>query len=134
MHAIRIVITALAATIADFLYGYAVYGNLLIDSFIAQPGIYRSAEAQMANMPLGAAGVLVAMLAATMIYARGRARGLAAGVSFGALVAAFVLGACVVVNYATINMSAQHAAVMAAAAVGEWVVVGVVIGAVYRSA
>jgi hypothetical protein len=134
MKAIRILIAAVAATVADFLYGFVVYGNLLTASFAAQTGIYRSAEAQMANMPLGAFGVMLAMLAAATLYSRGRARGLAAGVSFGALLAMFVLGACVIVNYATLNLTAPHAAMMAAAAVGEWLVVGVVISAVYRPA
>jgi len=133
MPAIRILIAALAATIADFGYGYAVYGNLLSSSFAAQTGIYRGVEAQMANMPLGALGVLLAMVAAATMFARGRVRGLAAGVSFGALMAMFVVGACVLVNYATINITAAHGALMAAAAIGEWLVVGVVISAVYRA-
>jgi hypothetical protein len=134
MSAIRVVIAAIAATIADFLYGYVVYGLLLTTSFAAQAGVYRSAEAQMANMPLGAFGVLLAMLAAAALFARGRARGLPAGVTFGALLAMFVLGACVIVNYATSNISATHAALLAAAAIVEWVVVGVVISLTYGSA
>ena len=55
MNYTSLALAAIAATIANFVYGFAVYGNLLTSSFLAQGAIYRSAEAQMANMPLGAA-------------------------------------------------------------------------------
>jgi hypothetical protein len=132
MNIPRMAITAVVATVADFVYGFAVYGNLLTSSFAAQSGIYRSAGSQMANMPLGALGILVAITAATMLFARGRARGVTAGVEFGCVLGIFVVGAFAVVNFATINMSPQHAALMAAAAFVEWLVVGAVIGALYR--
>ena len=131
----RIAFAALAATVTDFVYGFVVYGNLLTDSFAAQAGIYRTAEAQMANMPLGALGVLLAMVAAATLFARGRGQwGAAAGLTFGLLLAVFSIGSCVAVNYATLNMTGQHAAMMMAGALGEWLIVGVVIGLVYRPA
>jgi hypothetical protein len=129
----RIAAAVVAATLADFVYGFAVYGNLLSGSFLAQPGIYRSTDAQMAYMPVGAAGILLAMVAATILFARGnRRRGGAAGALFGLLLAMFTIGSCVVVNYATLNMTSDHALKMIAAASGEWLLVGTVIGVVYR--
>ena len=38
----------------------------------------------------------------------------------------------VVVNYATLNMTEDHASRMVLAALGEWLVVGAVIGLVYK--
>jgi hypothetical protein len=135
MSYIRIALAAVAATITDFLYGFLVYGNLLTSSFAAQAGIYRGAEAQMANMPIGAFGVLLAMIAVSTLYARWCERGtVTEGVSFGLLIALFAIGTCVLVNYATIAMTAQHAAMMGIAALVEWLVVGVVLSLVYRPA
>lgn len=133
MNITRLILAAAAATIVDFLYGFIVYGNLLTTSFLAQGGIYRSAEAQMAYMPMGAGGIFLAMLAAAALFAWSRRRGVADGLRLGALLALFAIGSAVVVNYATINMSADHAARMIAATLGEWLLVGVVIGLVYRA-
>ena len=92
MNYTRLALAAVAATIADFVYGFAVYGNLLTGSFLAQPGIYRSAEAQMANMPLGAAAILLAITAAAMLFAVSSFRGLGGGLWFGLLLAVFAIG------------------------------------------
>jgi hypothetical protein len=123
MNYTRLALAAVAATIADFVYGFVVYGNLLTGSFLAQPGIYRSAEAQMANMPLGAAA---------MLFAVSSFRGLGGGMWFGLLLAVFAIGSGVVVNFATINMTEDHASRMMLAALGEWLVVGAVIGLIYQ--
>ena len=132
MNFMRLALAAVGATIADFVYGFVVYGNLLTSSFLAQGGIYRSAEAQMANMPLGAAAILLAMTAAAMLFAVSNFRGLGGGLQFGLLLAVFAIGTGVVVNYATINMTEDHASRMVLAALGEWLVVGAAIGLIYQ--
>lgn len=132
MNYTRLALAAAAGTIADFVYGFIVYGNLLTGSFLAQSGIYRSAEAQMANMPLGAAGILLAITAATMLFAASGFRGLGGGLGFGLLLAVFAIGSGVVVNFATINMTEDHASRMVLASLGEWLVVGAVIGLIYQ--
>ena len=132
MNFTRLALAAVAAVVADFAYGFAVYGNLLTSSFLAQGAIYRSAEAQMAYMPIGAAGIALAMVAAAMLLAVSSFRGIAGGLQFGLLLGVFAIGSGVVVNYATITMSEDHAARMVLAALGEWLLVGAVIGAVYR--
>ena len=132
MNYTRLALAALAGVIADFAYGFAVYGNLMTSSFLAQGGIYRAAESQMEYMPIGAAGLVLAMVAAAMLFAVSSFRGVSGGVQFGFLLAVFAIGTGVVVNYATLNMTEDHAANMTAAALGEWLVVGAVIGLVYR--
>ncbi len=133
MNYTRLALAAVAATIADFVYGFVVYGNLLASSFLAQGAIYRSADAQMAHMPIGAAALFLAVLAAAMLLAVSNFRGLGGGLQFGLLLAVFAIGTSVVVNYATLEMSEDHAARMLLAAVGEWLLVGGVIGLIYRS-
>ena len=132
MNFMRLALAALAAVIADFAYGFAVYGNVLTGSFLAQGAIYRPAEAQLAYMPMGAAGLVLAMVAATMLFAVSVFRGLSGGLQFGLLIAVFSIGTNVVVNYATLNMTEDHAARMVLAALGEWLVVGAAIGLVYK--
>ena len=131
MNYTRVAVAAFAGTIAAFAYGFLVYGNLLTSSFLAQTGIYRSAEMQMAYMPIGAGGVLLAMIAATLLFASGSRRGPVGGLRFGLLLAMFAIGAGAVVNYATLNITGDHAVKMIVAALGDWLVVGTVIGAAY---
>jgi hypothetical protein len=132
MNFMRLALAAVGATVADFVYGFVVYGNLLTSSFLAQGGIYRSAEAQMEHMPVGAAALLLAMVVAAMLFSVSNFRGVGGGLQFGLLLAVFVIGTSVVVNYATLNMSEDHAARMVLAALGEWLVCGAVIGLIYR--
>jgi hypothetical protein len=132
----RIVLAAVAATIADFVYGFVVYGTLLTTSFAAHPEVYRQGDAQMAYMPVGAAGIFLAMLAASMIYSKGDegGSGVREGARFGVLLALFVIGGFALVNHATVNLAPGHSARMAAAALGEWILVGATIGLVYKPA
>jgi hypothetical protein len=132
MNFMRLALAVIAAVIADFAYGFAVFGNLLTSSFLAQGAIYRSAESQMAYMPIGAAGLVLAMAAAVMLFAVSSFRGIGGGLQFGLLLATFAIGTGVVVNYATLNMTEDHAARMVLATFGEWLLVGTVIGAVYK--
>ena len=47
MNFTRLALAAVAGVVADFAYGFAVYGNLLTSSFLAQGAIYRSAKSQI---------------------------------------------------------------------------------------
>jgi hypothetical protein len=132
MNFTRLALAAVAATIADFVYGFAVYGNLLTSSFLEQGAIYRSAEAQMSYMPIGAAGIALAMVAAAMLFAVSNFRGLSGGLQFGFLLAVFAIGTSVVVGYATLNVTEDHAARMVLAVLGEWLIAGAVIGGIYQ--
>jgi hypothetical protein len=132
MNFTRLALAAVAGLVADMAYGFAVYGNVLTSSFLSQGAIYRTADEQMAYMPIGAAGLALAMVAAAMIFAVSNFRGIGGGLQYGLLLGVFAIGTSVVVNYATIPMTEDHAARMMLAALGEWLLVGAVIGAVYR--
>src|SRR6266508_6307905 len=118
----RVVAAGVAATVWDAVYGFLVYGMLLVPEFAKYPAVYRSNEAGMAFLPLMFAGILVAMIAASAIYAKGYegGSGVSGGARFGLLLAVFVVCVFAGVNYATLNMGRRLAAVLAAAGFIEW--------------
>ena len=84
----RLALAAVAATVVDAVYGFVVYGVLLVGEFARYPGVYRSNEAGMAYLPLMFFGIFVAIAALTLIYAKGYegGSGVAEGFRFGVLV------------------------------------------------
>ena len=85
-------------------------------------------------MPFGLASVLVALLAAVVIYARwcGATSGAASGLQFGILMGIFV--ACIhsISNLVTMNMNVKLDLEIAASNAIGWVLAGLVIGLVYK--
>ena len=130
----RVVAAGVAATVWDAIYGFCVYGVLLAPEFEKYPNVYRSAEVGQSYLPLMFAGVLVAMIAAAFIYAKGYegGSGISEGARFGFLLAVFVNCVFVGVNYATLNINKKITVMLAAAGFLEWLVAGTVIGLVYK--
>jgi hypothetical protein len=134
MNFARVVAAGVAATVWDSIYGYCVYGVLLAPEFEKYPNVYRPADTGPTYLPLMFAGILVAMIAAAFIYAKGYegGSGVSEGARFGFLLAVFVVGAFVGVNYAILNINKKITLMLAAAGFVEWLVAGVVMGLVYR--
>jgi hypothetical protein len=132
----RLVLAAVAATVFDALYGFLVYGMLLAPEFARYPGVYRSNEDGMAFLPLMFAGLLIAILAAAIIYAKGYegGSGVAEGARFGVLLGVFAVFAFAAVNYAVLNVGRKLAVMTAAAGLVEWSAIGTIIGLVYKPA
>jgi hypothetical protein len=130
----RVVAAGVAATVWDAIYGFCVYGVLLVPEFAKYPSVYRSNEVGMGYLPLMFAGILIAMIVAAMIYAKGYegGSGVAEGARFGLLLAVFIVCVFVGVNYATLNLGRRMSVMLAAAGFVEWLVAGIVIGAVYK--
>ncbi len=130
----RVVAAGVAATVWDAIYGFCVYGVLLAPEFEKYPNVYRSAEVGQSYLPLMFAGVLVAMIAAAFIYAKGYegGSGISEGARFGFLLAVLVNCVFVGVNYATLNINKKITVMLAAAGFLEWLVAGTVIGLVYK--
>ena len=130
----RLTVAAIVAAIVDMVYGYPVYGLMLSGEFARYPGIFRPMEAVNGNLPIMFAGTLLAMFAATFIYVKGYegGNGIHEGTRFGALIGLFGVGYIAVGNYAVMNIGRRLTAEMALAGLAEWIVVGAVIGAVYR--
>lgn len=136
MNYLRIAIAGLAGTIAYFVMGGLMFGLLpqLRDQFRKYPAVYRSQDGIKSVMPLGMAAMLVSIVVLAVIYSfayRGGS-GLWKGARFGLLVGLFALGAFVVHNYVNLNIGLGITGQQAVAYLIEWLVVGIVIGLVYR--
>jgi hypothetical protein len=136
MNYTRILVAAVAAALVDAVYGFVVFGNILTPQFAAYPGVYRAPDAGAAYMPILFGGILIAMLAAAFIYAKGYegGSGLVEGLRFGIVLGLFVVGYSAMVNYAILNIGRRLAASLVCAMLIEWIIAGVVIGLVYKPA
>ena len=136
MNLARVVAAGVAATVWDSIYGFCVYGILLAAEFEKYPAVYRSAEVGRSYLPLMFAGILVAMIAAAFIYAKGYegGSGIAEGLSFGLLVGMFVVCAFTSTNFVTLNIGGTLALKLAVSAFVQWTIVGMVIGMIYKPA
>jgi hypothetical protein len=132
----RLALAAVAATIVDGLYGFLVYGNLLSAQFARYPGVYRPAETQGPFMAYLFGGIFLAMIAASLIYAKGYegGSGVIEGARFGVLIGILEVGYSIIVSYAITNIGRRLTGSMAAASLVEWILAGIVIGAVYKPA
>ena len=135
MNVTRLALAALAATVVDGVYGFAVYGTAMAGQFAPFPAVFRSSESQITYLPAMFAGILVGMFAATYIYAKGYEgrSGVREGLRFGLWVALFNAGYVVGTNYGVLNIGRRLAVAMALAGLGEWLLVGATIGLVYGS-
>lgn len=134
MNLSRLALAAVVATVVDACYGVTVYGMLLAGEFGKFPGVYRSNEAGQAFLPLMFVGLLVAIVIAATMYAKGYegGSGAAEGLRFGLMLGAFVLFAFGGVNYAVLNIGKRLALYAGAAGFVEWTLIGLVIGLVYK--
>ncbi len=137
MNYIRIVLAALASLVVYFVLGTLLFaGGPLKREFEKFPAIYRTPDSMKATLPYGIAGMLLAMLALSVLFAWLRAEGsvLVQGLRFGALIGAFAVGSFVLHNYVNLNIGLRLTAGQAIAYFIQWVVVGVVIAWVYKPA
>jgi hypothetical protein len=130
----RLVAAALAGTVVDAVYGFFVYGTLLASEFRRFPTVYRPNDAAPVFLMCMFCGIFVAMLAAVVIYSKGieSKGGVAEGVRFGALIGVFVGVLFASISYGTLIIGRKLTAMIAVAGVVEWILVGTVIGAIYR--
>lgn len=128
---------SLAAVVAWFVcmtYGIAVQMLILGDQFVKYPAIFRSEAAINANVPLMLAGSLLAMFALACIYAKAYqgGHGTLEGIGFGVLVALFTFGFASVGIYGSINVGRRLAVVASVTSFIEMILVGAVIGTLYK--
>jgi hypothetical protein len=136
MNYLRVFFAALAAFVAYMAAGGLAFGLIssLRTEFLKYPAVYRDQQGQMSHMPAGMAGMFLSMVALAMIYAmlyRGGS-GLAVGAGFGALVGFFAIGSFVLHDYVNLNIGLKLTLQQSAAYFVEWVIVGIVIGLIYR--
>ena len=134
----RIALAALGAFVAYFVIGGLSFALLpsLKNEFLKYPAVYRSQDGIKSVLPFGMAAMFVAMVVLAMMYAmlyRGGS-GAAEGARFGALIGIFAVCAFVVHNYVNLNIGLKLTLQQSAAYFIEWIVVGVVLGFLYKPA
>ena len=135
MNIARVALAAVAGLVVEIVYGFVVYGMLLSGEFGKYPALYRSADTGPAYLPLMFAGLLVAIAAAAVIYAKGYegGSGVAEGLRFGLLLGVFTAFAFANVNYGVLNIGRRLALYTGAASFVEWLLIGTAIGLVYKA-
>src|SRR5271163_4169094 len=136
MNWMRVVLAALGAFVAYFAAGGLMFVTMpwMKKEFEKYPAVYRSHESIMSVMPAGMAAMFVSIAALAVIYAMGYqgGAGVMEGARFGALIGVFAMGAFTVHNFVNLNIGWKLTMQQSVAYFVEWVVVGMVIGAIYR--
>lgn len=132
----RLGLAALGGLVASFAFGFLVIWLVpaLIEEGHKYPGVFRPEEEMMAVMPVGLVATFIAILVAAIFFAmsnRGRS-GAAAGARFGVLMGVFVVCASVFHNYVNLNIGLRLVVGQAVAYFFQWIVIGTVIGLVYK--
>jgi hypothetical protein len=137
MNFTRIGLAALGAFVAYFVLGGLTFAlSSFREEFLKYPAVYRAKEGQLSQMPAGMAFMFLAMVALAVIYSlmyRGGS-GVAEGARFGALIAIFFVSTFVVHNYVNLNIGLKLTLQQAVAYSVEWIVVGTIIGLIYKPA
>jgi hypothetical protein len=132
----RIGLAALGAFVAYFAVGGLMFVSapFMKTEFLKYPAVYRSSDGIKSVMPIGMAamfvGIAVLAVIYSMLYQGGS--GLAEGARFGALIGLFVICAFVIHNYMNLNIGWKLTLQQSVAYFVEWLVVGIVIGLIYR--
>jgi len=114
--------------------GFFTEGWLFRGDFAPYAAVYRSSDTVMRYMPLGMVFSLIGTFVVAMIYARlcsGR-NGVIEGLRLGALIGVFVACVFVGTNYVVLNIGGKLALEEAAGSFVQWLLVGIVIGLIYR--
>ncbi len=138
MNYARILVASLCAFVAYFIYGGILFGALpwLRTEYAKYPAVYRSQEGIKSTMPFEMLAMFAALVAIAVLYAMvySGGRGIVEGARFGALIGVFAIGSFVVHNYVNLNIGLKLTILQSIAYFVQWVIVGIVIGLVYKPA
>jgi len=132
----RIALAAVVAWVVDTAYGMIAWMWLMGSEFAKYPAVFRPQATMNANLPLMFAGGLLGMFALAYIYAKGYegGSGVQEGFRFGVLLALFTFGMVSIGIYGSFNIGKRLAMMASTVSFIEMILVGVVIGALYRPA
>ena len=138
MNTMGVALAALGAFVAYFVVGGIMFVSMpwLKTEFMKYPAVYRQHEGQMKHMPAAMAATFVAIVVLAVLYAMiyHGGSGVAEGARFGALIGVFAIGTFTVHNYVNLNIGWKLTVQQSVAYFIQWVVVGIVIGLIYRPA
>ena len=146
MNLVRIALASLGAAVAYFVYGFAMFAAWpsMKTEFKKYPNVYRTEESMMKVMPYGMVGILVSIVVIAILYAKiyavtagavpGPVAGLASGACLGTLIGLLVVGMFVIHNYVNLNIGLKLTVYQGIAYFFQWLIVGAVIGLIYKPA
>ena len=139
MNYLSLALATLGGMVAYFAYGFLLMWLVpaLIDEAHKYPEVFRPKEKIMAVMPIGMAAMLVAILVVAILFAmttptHQSGSGVAEGARLDVLIGIFVVCGFVLHNYVNLNIGLKLALMQAVAYFVQWVVVGMVIGLIYK--
>jgi hypothetical protein len=135
MNYSRLGLAALGGTVASFAFGFLVIWLVpaLINEGHKYPAVFRPKEEMMTVMPIGLVATFIAILVVAIIFAMTHqgGSGTAEGARLGVLIGIFAV--CNVLhNYVNLNIGLKLALGQAAAYFLQWIIVGIVIGLIYK--
>jgi len=133
----RIVLAAIAGFLAYFLCGTLLFTLPgMKTEYSRYPAVYRSAAGIQSLIPVALASTFLAILVLAVLYAKGYegGPGAAEGARFGVLIGIFAVCSFVFHNYVNLNIGLKLTLVQAICYFFEWIVVGIVIGLIYKPA
>jgi Protein of unknown function (DUF1761) len=138
MNTMRVALAASGAFVAYFVAGGLMFVSMpwMKTEFMKYPAVYRQHEGQMKHMPVAMAATFVAIVVLAVLYAMiyHGGSGVVEGARFGALIGVFAIGTFTVHNYVNLNIGWKLTVEQSVAYFVEWLVVGIVIGLIYRPA
>jgi uncharacterized membrane protein len=138
MNPTRIALASIAAFFAYFAVGGLSFALMpsLKNEFLKYPNVYRSQDAMRHTMPVGMVFMFLAIVVLAVLYAMAYQGGssVAEGLRFGALIGVFAIGSFVVHNYVNLQIGLKLTVQQGIAYFVEWLIVGFVIGLIYRPA
>ena len=136
MNYTHIAFAALGATVAYFVFGFAMFAALpgMKREFMRYPNVYRTEQAMMKLMPFGMLAILVSIVVVAVFYARmyPMGGGVMGGVWLGALVGVFALCTFVIHNFVNLNIGIRLTLYQGICYFVQWVIVGATIGLIYK--
>src|SRR5271170_3600874 len=137
MNMMRVVLAAVGAFVAYFVAGGVMFVAMpwMKTEVMKYPAVYRQEEGEMKKMPVAMAATLVAIAVLAVLYAMiyHVGSGVVEGARFGALIGVFAIGTFTLHNYVNLNIGRKLTVEQSVAYFIQWLVVGTVIGWIYRA-
>jgi hypothetical protein len=138
MNITRIAFATVGSFVAYFVFGGVVFALVpsMKDEFAKYPAIYRDHDSIMKVMPAGMAAMFVALATLSVLYSmvyKGGS-GVAEGARFGVLIGLFAVTSFVIHNWVNLNIGLRLTAIQSVVYFVQWVLMGVVIGLIYKPA
>ena len=136
MNYAHIALASLGATVAYFVYGFVMFAAWpsMKTEFMKYPNVYRQKDEMMKVMPFGMVGILISIVVVAILFAKiyTAGGGIVLGVYLGVLIGLFSVCTFAIHNYINLNIGLTLTIYQSVAYFIQWVIVGAVIGLIYK--